>query len=60
MLAPLLLVMVAWAGAARLMLEGESSELSFGSNGAVLNARCPSVGPASLDLAASWTFLARL
>ena len=57
MRAPLLLVMVAWAGAARLMLEGESSELSFGSNGAVLNARCPSVGPASLDLAASWTFL---
>lgn len=31
----------------------------FGANGAVLQARCPAVGPTSLDVAASWAFLER-
>ena len=39
-----------------LQLGGESSEIRFG-NGAVLNSRCPAVGPTSLDQAASWGFL---
>ena len=56
MLARLFLTFLATTFASQLTLSPETSTLKFGANGAILNARCPSVGPQGLEAAASWAF----